>query len=91
MIICGKVTVIQKTWGNERENDCTLFTLGFFQSCFHPGKRHASPVNCLLTWAYNAADGLGWAGHERDGGGRHRQVYIKKNALISMFAEGVWV
>lgn len=74
----------------ETENDCRLFTLRFFRGCFLPGKQSAGPVNCLLTWAYNTAEGLGWAGlgraNERDGG--RRQVYIKKNALISLFAEG---
>lgn len=71
---------------NKREYDCVLFTVWFFLGCFLPGEQSADAVNCLLTWAFNTTEGMGWARPERVGG--HRQVYIKKNALISLFAEG---
>lgn len=76
--------ILEQSKKNKREHDCVLFTLCFSQGCFLSGKQSADAVNCLLTWAFNTTEGIGWAG---DSWGC-RQVYIKKNALISFFAEG---
>lgn len=46
----------------------------------------ASKLSPNLGMQHDRRAGLGGAGSERDGG--RRQVYIKKNALISLFAGG---
>lgn len=40
--------------------DCLLS--GLFRGCFLPGQQNAAPVNRLLTWAYNPAEGAGLGG-----------------------------
>lgn len=70
----------------ETKENMTVYCLRFFLGCFRPRKRSADAVNCLLTWAFSTAEGMGRARPDRAGG--RRQVYSKRNALISLFAEG---